>query len=105
MNNNPTFYFFKIQAEILEALSVFDREDTGFLDRATVENLIRHLGEGLDEAEVEEFVGSLSYDGDGKISHEEFLKVVLNENWNHFETILLKDNAMGWSMGGRLIDF
>ena len=73
-------YSFKIKAEILEALSVFDREDTGFLDRATVENLIRHLGEGLDEAEIEEFVGSLSYNGDGKISHEEFLKVVLNEN-------------------------
>jgi Ca2+-binding EF-hand superfamily protein len=58
---------------------MFDKDDTGYLDRSVVENLIVNLGDGLDENEIKEFAGSITYNRAGKISLEDFLSIILNE--------------------------
>jgi Ca2+-binding EF-hand superfamily protein len=60
-------------------MTVFDKGGSGFLDRDVVEDLIRNQGEGLNPAEIHEFVNSIKYNDQGKISYDDLMRLVYNE--------------------------
>jgi Ca2+-binding EF-hand superfamily protein len=71
--------YFLLKEELIEAMTFFSKDESMFLDRQTLENLILNLGEPLTRAETQEFLTSLSYNEDGKISFDDFIKIVMNK--------------------------
>ena len=67
------------QEELIDAMAVFDKAGSGYLDRDILEDLIRNQGEGLNDREIREFLKSIEYNDDGKISYDDFLRIVYNE--------------------------
>ena len=67
------------QEELIDAMAVFDKAGSGYLDRDILEDLILNQGEGLNDREIREFLKSIEYNDDGKISYDDFLRIVYNE--------------------------
>ena len=60
-------------------MNVFDKEGTGFLEKDVLEFALKNLGEGLTKTEIDEFISSVTYNEEGKISYDDFLRLVYNE--------------------------
>jgi len=67
------------QEELIEAMSVFDKEGTGYLEKEVLEFTIQNLGDGLSQEEIEEFIASINYDEEGRVSYDDFMRLVYNE--------------------------
>ena len=76
---NVSLFTKLFQEELIEAMNVFDKEGTGYLEKEVLEFVIQNLGDGLSQEEIEEFVSSISYDEEGKVSYDDFLRLVYNE--------------------------
>ena len=72
-----------LQEELVEALAVFDKSGSGYLDKDVVEDLILNHGEGLNATEALEFLKSIKYNHEGKISYDDFMRIVYNDSGNH----------------------
>jgi len=60
-------------------MNFFCKDDSKFLDKETLENLIDHLGEPLSKAETQEFISSISYNEENKISFDDFVDIVMKK--------------------------
>mmetsp|Transcript_46194 Transcript_46194/g.122463 ORF Transcript_46194/g.122463 Transcript_46194/m.122463 type:complete len:156 (+) Transcript_46194:52-519(+) len=63
--------------EILEAFKVFDRSGNGFVSSAELRHVLTHLGENLDDHDIDEMIRSADEDMDGQINYEEFVKLLM----------------------------
>ena len=64
--------------EIKEAITVFDKDNKGFLTRDQVEHMIKNVGEEMSETDTLQILESVDYDEEGHISIEKFTDIVLN---------------------------
>ena len=68
-----------IDDEIKEAFMVFDKNKDGFINSQEFREVMINLGEKLTEEEIGEMLKEADIDGDGKISIEEFTKVMTSK--------------------------
>ena len=61
------------------AFSVFDSDNSGFIDAQEMRRMMYNLGENVSLEQVDEVLGHFDENGDGQISPEEFAKALLNE--------------------------
>ena len=61
-----------------DAFNIFDKDGDGFLRKQEFESVMRNLGDGLNEEELERMLNTISYDNDGKISYEDFARFIYN---------------------------
>jgi Ca2+-binding EF-hand superfamily protein len=59
-----------------EAFEVFDQERTGFIGACDIKKVFLDLGERLSDADVEAMILVADLNSDGRISFEEFRKIV-----------------------------
>jgi calmodulin len=65
------------EEEIKEAFRVFDKDNSGYISAAELRHVMTNLGEKLSEAEADEMIREADVDGNGQISYNEFVKVML----------------------------
>ncbi|XP_041027213.1 calmodulin-2/4-like isoform X3 [Juglans microcarpa x Juglans regia] len=65
------------EEELKEAFRVFDKGQNGFIFAAELRHVMSNLGEKLTDEEVDEMIREVDVDGDGQISYEEFVKVMM----------------------------
>ena len=56
---------------------MFDRNKDGFVDAKELKKVTTTLGQRLTNEEVEAFMREADIDGDGKLSYEEFVTMML----------------------------
>ena len=62
---------------VAEAFKVYDPEDTGFIDTGTLRSIFEKLGFGqISDDDVQILVETADCDGDGKISLDDFRKMI-----------------------------
>lgn len=59
-----------IEAEIKAAFDVFDADKCGYIKAEELRSVMSSIGEKLTDSEIEEIIGLVDTDGDGKISCE-----------------------------------
>jgi len=64
--------------DIVNAFNFFDADKNGYLDLNEIKYLLCNRGEKLSEAEVEKFFKILDKNNDGKITLDEFKRIVEN---------------------------
>ncbi len=72
--------FLTEQEELVDAMSVFDKEESGLLDKEVLEFALQNMGEKLSESEMKELLESIPYDDTGKINYQDFLKFLINDS-------------------------
>merc|ERR1712183_240382 len=63
--------------ELAEAFKIFDKDGSGFIDAKELKNVMEGLGEDLTDEEIDEMVKEADLNGDGKISYDEFVKMMV----------------------------
>ena len=61
------------------AFRVFDQDGSGVVDAGELKNVMRELGEPVDEEDIGRVLKSMDIDGDGSIDYHEFSAVVTKE--------------------------
>lgn len=64
------------EAELRQAFELFDKDDSGFIDREELGMALKSLGIALDEQEFELIYSEMDYTEDGKIDLAEFCSVM-----------------------------
>lgn len=64
----------EMEEELEEALRVFDKNGEGCLDATELKNIMRTLGEPIDDDDIHEMMKVAEVAGDGKINYYEFMK-------------------------------
>lgn len=59
-----------------EAFRVFDRNGDGTVNAAELRHVLTHIGEKLDEEEVDDLLREADIDGEGLIKYADFVKVL-----------------------------
>ena len=62
--------------EVEKVFRLFDEERSGFITFRALKRVVGELGEGLSEEEMQEMIDEADRDQDGKISFEEFYRVM-----------------------------
>merc|ERR1712055_337196 len=65
------------EAELREAFKIFDRDKDGYISMKELKKVASMLGTMLTKEEVEEFMAEADADGNGKLDHDEFVKMLL----------------------------
>jgi calmodulin len=65
------------EEELIEAFRIFDKEGRGYIGAEDIRHLLLMLGESMTEEEVEEIITQADMDGDGKVSYQDFAKLML----------------------------
>ncbi|KAK9950192.1 hypothetical protein M0R45_005693 [Rubus argutus] len=65
------------EEEFKEAFRVFDKDQNGFISAAELHQVMTDLGEKRTYEEIDEMMHEADLDGDGQISYEEFVKVMM----------------------------
>ena len=65
--------------EVREAVTVFDKDGTGFLSKERVKAILEDMGEPMNEVELKQMMESFHFDNEGKISVEKFVAITFNE--------------------------
>ena len=60
-------------------MTVFDKTGSGFLDKEVLEEMILNCGEKMSVPEAKEFINSLKFNNEEKISYDDFMRLVYNE--------------------------
>jgi Ca2+-binding EF-hand superfamily protein len=80
INTSQTQMEQKIQTANLdmfkEAFAIFDRDDSGDIDREELRVVLMALGQNVYMTEIEEMMKQADSDGDGKISFDEFVSMM-----------------------------
>ncbi|KAH0723503.1 hypothetical protein KY285_006047 [Solanum tuberosum] len=66
------------EAELKEAFRVFDKDQNGFISAAELRHILTNFGEVFNDEEVDEMIRDADVDGDGQISYEEFVKLLMD---------------------------
>ncbi|KAI3379934.1 hypothetical protein SNEBB_002541 [Seison nebaliae] len=66
------------EKEMIEAFRVFDARGEGAVGALEVRRALTSFGEKLSEAEVEEMLGEIRIDADGKFKYAEFVKKLMS---------------------------
>lgn len=64
------------EEELREAFRVFDRNGDGYVNAAELRHVLTHIGEKLDEDEVDDLLREADIDGEGQIKYADFVKVL-----------------------------
>lgn len=64
------------QVELREAFNVFDKDGDNFINISDLLHIMKHLGEKLTEEEAEIMIHEVDIDGDGRVSYEEFSRMI-----------------------------
>jgi calmodulin len=67
----------RIQDELVDAFKVFDCDHDGFITPDELMNAMAHLGEDLNQSEIEEMIKEADTENDGKLDFEEFEKMMI----------------------------
>jgi Ca2+-binding EF-hand superfamily protein len=69
--------FFKkhSQDELRAAFRQFDQDNSGYIQAAELENIMRKMGRRFNKSEIDAMVRSLDSSGDGQISFDEFVQL------------------------------
>ncbi|CAF0784589.1 unnamed protein product [Didymodactylos carnosus] len=62
--------------EVIEAFRVFDKEGNGYISKEELTHIMTHLGEKLNNDEVNEMIRDADIYCDGKIRYEVFVKMI-----------------------------
>ncbi|CAB3384652.1 Hypothetical predicted protein [Cloeon dipterum] len=62
--------------EILKAFRLFDDENTGHISFDNLKRVAKELGENVTDEELQEMIDEADNDKDGKVSQDEFLKIM-----------------------------
>ncbi|KAK3035893.1 hypothetical protein RJ639_033394 [Escallonia herrerae] len=65
------------EEELREAFKVFDKDQNGSISAAELRHVMTNLGEKLTDEEVNEMIREADLDGDGQVSYEEFVRMML----------------------------
>lgn len=68
----------EIDDELLETFKVFDKDGNGYITVDELRNVILTIGDDVSTEEVEEMIKIADRDLDGKISFEDFMKLMKN---------------------------
>ena len=60
--------------ELRKAFSAMDANGDGVVEKDELKNLLKGLGEDVNDAVVDEMMALADTDGDGKVNFEEFVK-------------------------------
>jgi calmodulin len=63
--------------ELIEAFRLFDKEGKGYIGTDEIKHLLLMLGESMSNEEIEEIITQADLDGDGKVSYQDFAKLML----------------------------
>ncbi|CAK8543507.1 unnamed protein product [Lathyrus sativus] len=66
-----------ISKELKDAFRVFDRDQDEYISAIELKDVMMRLGERLTDEEVEQMIREADLDGDGKVSYEEFAKIMV----------------------------
>ncbi|XP_049375906.1 calmodulin-2/4-like [Solanum verrucosum] len=66
------------EAELKEAFRVFDKDQNGFISAAELRHILTNFREVFTDEEVDEMIRDADVDGDGQISYEEFVKLLMD---------------------------
>ena len=58
---------------------MFDKDKSGYIDAKEIRTVTTTLGEKLTDKEVEEFMREADIDGDGRLSYNEFVNMMLQK--------------------------
>ena len=61
------------------AFKMFDKDKSGYIDAKEIRTVTTTLGEKLTDKEVEEFMREADIDGDGRLSYNEFVNMMLQK--------------------------
>jgi len=64
------------EEELMEAFKVFDRNGDGYVNAAELRHVLTHIGEKLDEDEVDDLLREADVDGEGQIKYADFVKIL-----------------------------
>ena len=64
------------EEELKEAFKVFDRNGDGTVNAAELRHVLTHIGEKLDEDEVDDLLREADIDAEGQIKYADFVKVL-----------------------------
>eukprot|EP01056_Protomagalhaensia_sp_Gyna25_P003532 Protomagalhaensia_sp_Gyna_25__3531@NODE_3174_length_696_cov_340_916286_g2656_i0_p1_GENE_NODE_3174_length_696_cov_340_916286_g2656_i0NODE_3174_length_696_cov_340_916286_g2656_i0_p1_ORF_typecomplete_len161_score38_34EFhand_7/PF13499_6/2_8e10EFhand_7/PF13499_6/3_3e18EFhand_8/PF13833_6/0_017EFhand_8/PF13833_6/0_013EFhand_8/PF13833_6/0_4EFhand_8/PF13833_6/2_1e16EFhand_11/PF08976_11/0_002EFhand_11/PF08976_11/9_2e15EFhand_6/PF13405_6/4_6e07EFhand_6/PF13405_6/1_1e05EFhand_6/PF13405_6/0_021EFhand_1/PF000 len=67
-----------VVAELTAAFKPFDRKNTGHISSAELRSVMTSLGERLSKEEVEKMIHEVDPNNTGKISYDEFIRVLTN---------------------------
>ena len=70
--------YFTFQEELKDAFNIFDKDGDGYLGKQELELVMKNLGDGLNEEELDRMLNSINYDNEGKISFEDFARFIYN---------------------------
>ena len=68
------------EEEIKEAFRVYDKDGNGFISASELKYLMTKLEEKIKDKEIDKMIGDLDIDGDGRVSFEEFVKMMTESN-------------------------
>ncbi len=66
--------------EILRAFRLFDDDETGKISFKNLRRVANELGENMTDEELQEMIDEADRDGDGEVSQEEFLRIMMKTN-------------------------
>lgn len=67
------------ESEIIEAFKIFDPEDTGFIESTEMRKIMQHMGDRLNDEEINSFMKKSDIDGEGFVNYEEFVKIMYQD--------------------------
>lgn len=65
------------EEELKEAFKVFDKDQDGLISASELRHIMTSLGEKLTDEEVDEMINEADADGDGQVSYEDFVRMML----------------------------
>ena len=70
------------EASLIEAFKILDTDNSGHIEKNELQDLLRSfskLGEDIPQEEIDFMMRECDVDGDGKISFDEFAKVMMKD--------------------------
>ncbi|KAL3474600.1 hypothetical protein BJX99DRAFT_231295 [Aspergillus californicus] len=64
------------EAELREAFAVFDRDNSGTIDADELRQVLRSIGEGVSDEDVDDMLREADVNGDGSIDYQEFVRLM-----------------------------
>ena len=66
--------------DIAKAFALFDEDGSGKITLTTLRRLAKELGETVTDTELEEMITEADQDGDGAVTLEDFVKIMMSTN-------------------------
>ena len=68
------------EEEMREVFRMFDEDNSGSISSSELRHLLKTLGGGLSQGDVNEIVKAIDINGDGEIDYEEFINAMKSDN-------------------------